>query len=333
MSATSLSPTRRRVPVIAAAAGAIGVFATTLRAAPEDNAIRRFHINVPEQAIIDLGRRIAATPWPAREAVTDQSRGVHLTKIPALVTYWGTGYGWRKVEATLNALPMLMTEIDGLDIQFIHVRSCHPNAVKLIITYGWPGSILGLLKVLDLLTDPASHGGRATDAFDLVLLSMPGYGFPEQPHGTGWGPDRIARAWAVMMECLRCWHYVSQAGDWESVISDVMARQAPAGLLGIDANMPAAVPADVAGAVNNDDPAPAGMSGVKTAAFDSPDIFYKKNCGGGAMMVTRPQTVGYGLSDSPVGLAARIYAKFAQWTYSGGELERSLAKDEMLDDI
>ena len=237
------------------------------------------------------------------------------------------------MEAKLNALPQFVTEIDGLDIQFIHVRSRHPNALPLIITHGWPGSILELLKVIGPLTDPTAFGGRAEDAFDLVLPSMPGYGFSGQPKDTGWGPDRIARAWAELMGRLGYTRYVSQGGDWGPVVSDVMARQAPAGLLGIHVNMPATVPADVAKALNNGDPAPAGLSDQEKAAFDSLDTFYKKNTGYSTMMVTRPQTVGYGLSDSPVGLAAWMYDKFAQWTYSGGEPERSLTKDEMLDDI
>jgi pimeloyl-ACP methyl ester carboxylesterase len=281
------------------------------RAAAEDNAVRPFHINVPEEALVDLRRRIAATRWPDRETVADQSQGVQLAKIQPLVRYWGTDYDWRQVEAKLNALPQFVTEIDGLDIQFVHVRSRHPNALPLIITHGWPGSILELLKVIGPLTDPTAHGGGAEDAFDLVLPSMPGYGFSGKPQGTGWGPDRIARAWAVLMERLGYKRYVSQGGDWGSVISDVMARQAPAGLLGIHVNMPATVPVDVAKALNNGDPAPAGLSDKEKAAFEALDTFYKKNTGYSAMMVTRPQTVGYGLSDSPVGLAAWMYDKFA----------------------
>ncbi|HVJ44176.1 MAG TPA: epoxide hydrolase [Dongiaceae bacterium] len=333
MSDLSLSPTRRSLLAAAAAAGAVGLLPQTLLAASQDTTIRPFNVNVPEADLTDLRRRIAATRWPARETVMDQSQGVQLVKLRALVRYWGTNYDWRKVEAKLNALPMFVTEIDGLDIQFIHVRSRHPNTLPLIITHGWPGSILELTKVIGPLTDPTAHGGQAEDAFDLVLPSMPGYGFSGKPQGTGWGPDRIARAWAVLMERLGYQRYVSQGGDWGSVISDVMARQKPAGLLGIHVNMPATVPADVAKALNNGDPAPAGLTAKEKAAFDSLDTFYKKNCGYAAMMVTRPQTVGYALSDSPVGLAAWMYDKFAQWTNSGGEPERSLTKDEMLDDI
>jgi pimeloyl-ACP methyl ester carboxylesterase len=333
MTLPSLSPTRRSLLSTAAAAGAVGLLPARLLAATEDNAIRPFRIDIPEAALVDLRRRVVATRWPDRETVTDQSQGVRLAKIQALARYWGTEYDWRKAEAKLNAMPQFVTAIDGLDIQFAHIRSRHPNALPLIITHGWPGSVLELLKVVGPLTDPTAHGGRAEDAFHLVLPSMPGYGFSGKPQSTGWGPARIARAWAVLMERLGYQHYVSQGGDWGSVVADAMARQAPAGLLGIHVNMPATVPPDVAKALNDGDPAPAGLSEKEKAAFEKLDTFYKKNCGYAAMMVTRPQTVGYGLSDSPVGLAAWMYDKFAQWTYSGGEPERSLTRDEMLDDI
>jgi pimeloyl-ACP methyl ester carboxylesterase len=326
-------PTRRDFLATAAAAGAVGLLGTRPVAAAGDAVVRPFRIDVPEAALVDLRQRIAATRWPDRETVDDQSQGVPLAKIQSLLHYWGTDYDWRKVEARLNALPQFVTEIDGLDIQFAHVRSPHPNALPLIITHGWPGSVLELLKVIGPLTDPTAHGGSAEDAFHLVLPSMPGYGFSGKPQGAGWGPDRIARAWAVLMERLGYDRYVSQGGDWGSVVSDVMARQAPAGLLGIHVNMPATVPEDVARALQSGDPAPAGLTDVELAAFESLDTFYRKNTGYSAMMVTRPQTVGYGLSDSPAGLAAWMYDKFAQWTYSGGEPERSLTRDEMLDDI
>ncbi len=300
---------------------------------PTGSAVRPFRINVPEEALVDLRRRVLATHWPDRETVTDRSQGAQLAKIQEFVRYWGTDYDWRKVEAQLNALPQFMTEIDGLDIHFLHVRSRHPNALPLIITHGWPGSILELLKVIGPLTDPTAHGGRAEDAFDLVIPSMPGYGFSGKPQGTGWGPDRMARAWDVLMKRLGYTRYVSQGGDWGSVVADAMGRQAPAGLLGIHVNMPATVPADVAKALNDGDPAPAGLSDVEKAAFESLNNLYKKGGGYAAMMVTRPQTVGYGLADSPAGQAAWMYDKFADWTYSGGDPERSLTKDEMLDDI
>src|SRR5258707_12975644 len=209
-------------------------------------AVRPFRINMPDEALADLRRRIAATRWPDRETVPDRSQGAQLAKVQELVRYWGRDYDWRKVEAQLNALPQFMTEIDGLDIHFLHVRSRHPNALPLIITHGWPGSIFELLKVIGPLTDPTAHGGRAEDACDLVIPSMPGYGFSGKPQSTGWGPDHIARAWAELMRRLGYKRYVSQGGDWGSVISDVMARQAPAGLLGIHVNIPAALPPEIA---------------------------------------------------------------------------------------
>jgi pimeloyl-ACP methyl ester carboxylesterase len=330
----SFLATSAAVAVTAAASSAFSFLpAQTAAAAESSKLIRPFRINVPKRDLADLRRRVQETRWPARETVTDQSQGVQLAKLQELVRYWGTGYDWRKVEAKLNALPQFVTEIDGLDIQFAHIRSRHANALPLIMTHGWPGSILELLKVIGPLTNPTAFGGRAEDAFHLVLPSIPGYGFSGKPKGTGWGPDRIGRAWDVLMKRLGYTKYVSQGGDWGSVISDVMARQAPAGLLGIHVNMPATVPADVAKALNNGEPAPAGLSASEKAAFDSLDNFYKHNKGYSDMMVTRPQTVGYGLTDSPAGLAAWMYDKFAQWTYSGGVPERSLTRDEMLDDI
>jgi len=329
----AVSAYAQTVPVVDVKVSVITLLPRTLSGAVHDYAVRPFRIDVPEAALVDLRRRVLATRWPDRETVIDQSQGVQLAKIQALARYWGTDYDWRKAEATLNGLPQFVTTIDDLDIQFVHVRSRHPNALPLIMTHGWPGSIFELVKVIGPLTDPTAYGGRAEDAFDLVLPSMPGYGFSGKPTDTGWGPDRIARAWDVLMKRLGYTRYVSQGGDWGSVVADVMARQAPAGLLGIHVNMPATVPANVAKALNNGDPAPAGLSAEEKAAFDSLSTFFTKNAGYGAMMVTRPQTVGYGLSDSPIGLAAWMYDKFSQWTYSGGEPERSLTKDEMLDDI
>lgn len=298
-----------------------------------DDAIRPFKVRIPDTDLADLRRRVLATRWPAKETVPDQSQGVRLEKLKDLLRYWGTSYDWRKTEARLNALPMFVTTIDGLEFQFIHVRSRHRNALPLIITHGWPGSILELLKVIDPLTDPTAHGGSADDAFDLVLPSMPGYGFSEQPKASGWTPDRMAAAWDVLMKRLGYVEYVSQGGDWGSVVADAMARQAPDGLLGIHVNMPATVPADAAAAMKNGDPAPEGYSPKEKAAYDALSFFFSRNAAYGAMMSTRPQTVGYGLSDSPVGLAAWMYDKFTQWTFSGGEPERSLTKDEMLDAI
>ena len=296
-------------------------------------AIRPFQVKVPEKELVDLRQRIAATRWPDREPVTDRSQGAQLAKIQALVRYWGTGYDWRKAEAKLNALPQFVTKIDGLDIHFIHVRSRHPNALPLIMTHGWPGSIFELVKVIGPLTDPTAHGGRAEDAFDLVVPSMPGYGFSGKPQSTGWNPDHIARAWDELMRRLGYKRYVSQGGDWGAVISDVMARQAPPGLLGIHINMPATVPPEIAKVLASGGPAPAGLSSEEKVAFDGMDALYKKGSGYALMMVTRPQTLGYSLADSPVGLAAWFYDKFADWTYSGGDPEKVLTRDEMLDDI
>jgi pimeloyl-ACP methyl ester carboxylesterase len=276
---------------------------------------------------------VQATRWPDRETVNDRSEGAQLAKVQALVRYWGTNYDWRKAEARLNALPQFITEIDGLDIYFIHVRSRHPKALPLIMTHGWPGSVFELLKVIEPLTDPTAHGGRAEDAFHLVIPSMPGYGFSSKPTTTGWGPARMARAWDELMRRLGYKRYVSQGGDWGAVVSDAMARQAPAGLLGIHVNMPATVPPDIAKALLSGDPAPAGLSDKEKAAYESMNNLYTRGAGYAGMMLTRPQTLGYGLSDSPAALAAFFYDKFADWTYSGGEPEKALTLDEMLDDI
>ena len=297
------------------------------------DAIRPFRINVPEEALLDLRRRVVATRWPERETVTDQSQGVQLAKIQPLIQYWGTGYDWRKAEAKLNALPQFVTTIDGVDIQFVHVKSRHPNAMPLIMTHGWPGSIFELLKVVGPLTDPTAYGGRSEDAFDLVMPTLPGYGFSGKPEGSPWGPDRMGRAWDALMQRLGYTRYVSQGGDWGAIISEVMALQAPPGLLGIHINMPGTVPPSVLRLIRNGDPVPASFSDAEKVAFAGVNAFYKKGFGYAEMMNTRPQTIGYGLSDSPVGLAAFFYDKFAAWTDSGGEPERVLTRDEMLDDI
>lgn len=295
--------------------------------------IRPYHISVSKEAITELKERVNATRWPEQETVTDQSQGVKLAQIQSLVKYWGSDYDWTKTEAKLNSLPQFVTNIDGLDIQFIHIRSKHKNALPLIITHGWPGSFFELLKVIGPLTDPTAYGGKAEDAFDLVIPSMPGYGFSEKPKSAGWGPEKIASAWDVLMKRLGYKQYVSQGGDWGSVVADAMGRQAPEGLLGIHVNMPATVPADVAKALKNGEPAPKGLSVKENAAFNSLYKLYTKGGGYAGMMVTRPQTLGYGLTDSPVGLASFFLDKFNEWTYSGGNAEKSLTKTEMLDDI
>ena len=332
---SAASPTRRDLVAISAAVGAVSLLSAHTAVAAESNAIRPFRIDLPEAELIDLRRRIAATRWPDRETVNDQSQGIQLAKLQGLVRYWGTDYDWRKAEAKLNILPQFMTTIDDVDIHFIHVRSRHPNAMPLIMTHGWPGAVFELLKTVGPLTDPTAHGGRAEDAFDLVLPSMPGYGLSGKPTGTGWGPERIARAWAELMKRLGYARYVAQGGDWGAAIANAMARQAPAGLLGIHVNLPATVPPDVAAALAGGGPAPAGLSEQERAVFDVLMTYGKKgNSAYFVMMSARPQAVGYGLTDSPAGLAAwmLVHTGFAQWTY-GDDPKESPTKDEVLDDI
>ncbi len=297
--------------------------------------VRPFRINVPEEDLVELRRRVLATRWPDKETVADQSQGTQLVKMQELVRYWGTDYDWRKVEAKLNALPQFVTEIEGLDIHFLHVRSRHEDALPLIMTHGWPGSIVELLKVIEPLTDPTAHGGAAEDAFHLVIPSLPGYGFSARPEGTGWNPDRIARAWDELMRRLGYEHYVAQGGDWGAVITEAMGRQAPTGLLGIHVNLPATVPPEVEAALAGAGPVPAEMSEQEHAVFDALSAYRKNGYSGYFVAMTaRPQAVGYGLTDSPAGLAAFIlwHPGFAQWTY-GGDPDQSPTKDDVLDDI
>jgi pimeloyl-ACP methyl ester carboxylesterase len=302
---------------------------------PDSGAIRPFRVHVPDDALADLRRRIAATRWPDKETVSDPSQGAQLEKLQALVHYWGTDYDWRKVEAALDALPQFTTNIDGVDIYFIHVRSRHENALPLIITHGWPGSVLELVKTIGPLTDPTAHGGSAEDAFDVVIPSLPGYGFSGKPTENGWNTDRIARAWAELMRRLGYTRYVAQGGDVGAIVDNAMARQAPAGLLGIHVNLPATVPPEVDAALANGGPAPAGSTDKERAVFDALGTYRKKgNAGYFVMMSARPQTVGYALTDSPAGLAAWIlvHPGFAHWTF-GDDPEKSPTRDEVLDDI
>ncbi|PBC20771.1 MULTISPECIES: epoxide hydrolase [unclassified Mesorhizobium] len=333
MPASSSSLTRRSLLAASAVAGALSLLPARARASADIEAVHPFRADIPEEAIVDLRRRLATSRWPLRETVTDQSQGVQLAKLQNLLRYWMTDYNWRKVEAKLNALPMFVTEIDGVAIHFIHVRSRHENAMPMIMTHGWPGSILEFMKVIGPLTDPTAHGGAAGDAFHLVVPSIPGFGFSGKPTETGWGSDHIGRAWGVLMGRLGYDRYVSQGGDCGSVISHRMALQKVPGLIGIHVNMPGTVPKEIAAILTAGEPAPSDLTEKESAAFDALDTFYKDSSGYAAMMVTRPQTIGYSLVDSPVGLAAWIYEKLAQWTYSGGEPERVLSKDEMLDDI
>ena len=299
----------------------------------EDRSIRPFKAQVPQAALDDLRRRIADTRWPDKE--TDPSQGVPLARLQELVRYWGSGYDWRKAEAKLNALPQFITNIDGVDIHFIHVRSRHKNALPLIVTHGWPGSVIEQLKIIGPLTDPTAHGGRAEDAFDLVIPSMPGYGFSGRPTGTGWGPDRIAQAWAELMKRLGYPRYVAQGGDWGSPVSNSMGRQAPKGLLGIHVNLPGTVPPEVGAALARGGPAPAGLSEKERAEFES--LAASARMGNRAyvtMMTARPQNIGYGVTDSPAGLAAWLlgHPGFAKWSY-GADPEQSPTRDDVLDNI
>jgi pimeloyl-ACP methyl ester carboxylesterase len=294
-------------------------------------------VNFPEAELTELRRRINATKWPERETVTDQSQGVQLATIRALADYWGTEYDWRKVEARLNALPNFITEIDGLDVHFIHVRSKHENALPLIVTHGWPGSVIELLKIIDPLTNPTAHGASESDAFHLVIPSMPGYGFSGKPTGTGWGPERIATAWVTLMKRLGYTKFVAQGGDWGALITDLMGVQAAPELLGIHTNMAGAVPGDVDGAAFTGAPAPSGLSSEEKHAFDQLAFFYKHGLSYALEMANRPQTL-YGIADSPVGLAAWMIDHDAQ-SYDhitklfAGETFGAITRDDLLDNV
>lgn len=302
--------------------------------ASDNTAIRPFQVDIPETELTELRRRINATRWPERETVADSSQGVQLETIQKLAQYWGTDYDWRKCEARLKALPHFITEIDGLDIHFIHVRSKHEDALPLIVTHGWPGSVIEQLKIIEPLTDPTAHGGNESDAFHLVIPSMPGYGFSGKPTSPGWGPERIARAWDVLMKRLGYTQYVAQGGDWGALIVDMMGVQAPEGLLGIHTNMPGAVPPEVTKALGG--PAPSGLGPDEKHAFDRLDFFFKLDVAYALEMGTRPQTL-YGIADSPVGLAAWIidhdisnYELIAR--IFDGQSE-GLTRDDILDNI
>jgi pimeloyl-ACP methyl ester carboxylesterase len=321
-----------------AAAGAFSLLPgnPAAAAAAADDRVRPFHVNVPEEQLLDLRRRVKSTRWPDKETVTDPSQGVQLATLQQLVHYWQTGHDWRKVEARLNALPQFITEIDGVDIHFIHVRSKHKNALPLIVTHGWPGSIIEQLKIIDPLTNPTAHGASASDAFDLVIPSIPGYGFSAKPTSTGWDPVRIAGAWIVLMKRLGYTKFVAQGGDWGDAITEQMALQKPPELLAIHSNMPATVPAEIAKALKYGDPPPSGLSADEQHAYEQLDYFYKHGLGYANEMTNRPQTL-YGIVDSPAGLAAwildhdeRSYELIAR--VFDGKTE-GLTRDDILDNI
>ena len=307
----------------------------------ETTAIRPFTVNIPEDQLVDLKRRLSATRWPEMETVADESQGVRLATIQALAQYWATDYDWRRVEAKLNSYPQFVTNIDGLDIHFIHVKSKEKNALPLIITHGWPGSVIEQLKIIDPLTNPTAYGGSASDAFDVVIPSMPGYGFSGKPKSTGWGPERIAKAWDELMRSLGYTRYVAQGGDWGAFVVDNMGLQAPPGLLAIHTNMPGTVPADIDKATLAGAPPPAGLSADEKRAYEGL-LFTYKHVAMYQQMAQRPQTM-YGFSDSPVGLAAylldhgdgdgqpaaALLAGLNRTSSSTGELTR----DEILDDL
>jgi pimeloyl-ACP methyl ester carboxylesterase len=299
------------------------------------SAIRPFSVHMSDEALADLRRRLVATRWPDKETVGDRSQGAPLDKLQGLVRYWSTDYDWRKAEAKLNALPQFTTNIDGVDVYFIHVRSKNPNAMPLLITHGWPGSIFEFIQSIGPLTDPTAHGGKAEEAFDVVIPCMPGYGFSGRPTATGWGPEHIATTWAELMKRLGYTRYVAQGGDWGAPITSEMARQNVAGLLGIHLNLPAAVPPEVGAALLSGQPAPATLSDQEHAVFDALRKYgMSGNSGYFAMMSARPQAVGYGMTDSPAGLAAwvLVHPGFSQWTY-GDDPDKSPSKDDVLDDI
>jgi pimeloyl-ACP methyl ester carboxylesterase len=300
-----------------------------------DTSLRPFTFQASDEALAELRRRLGATRWPSRELVTDASQGVQLATMRELARHWQT-YDWRKCEARLSALPQFMTTIDGVDIHFIHVRSKHPNALPLIVTHGWPGSIIEQLKIIDPLSDPTAHGGSASDAFDIVIPSLPGHGFSGKPTALGWDPIRIARAWVVLMKRLGYTRFVAQGGDWGNAVTEQMALQAPPELVAIHTNMPATVPDDIAKALGSAASPPSGLSADESYAYNQLDFFYKHGLAYAQEMSNRPQTL-YGIEDSPIGLAAwmidhdaRSYALIAR--VFAGQPE-GLTRTDILDNI
>ena len=300
------------------------------------DAIRPFTVHFPDEALADLKRRIAATRWPERETVTDQSQGVQLATVQKLARYWGTEYDWRTCEAKLNALPQFITTIDGVDIHFIHVRSKQPNALPMIVTHGWPGSIIEQLKIIDPLTNPTAHGGSASDAFDVVIPSLPGHGFSAAPTELGWDPIRIAKAWVVLMKRLGYTRFVAQGGDWGNAVTEQMSLLGAPELIGMHTNMPATVPPDIDKAAFAGAPAPAGLSADETQAYEQLAYFYKHGLGYAIEMSNRPQTI-YGIGDSPVGMAAWMLdhdaRSLALITRVFDGQPEGLTRDDVLDNV
>ncbi len=340
MRKSDLADDDRRQMLAAAAAGPVVTGASSLLprtalTAPHAETIRPFQVQFPEAAIADLHRRLAATRLPEKETVSDFSQGVPLKTIEQVLAYWRTGYDWRKVEARLNAVPNFITEIDGLDIHFIHVRSRHEHALPLIVTHGWPGSVVEQLKLIGPLADPTAYGGSASDAFHLVIPSMPGYGFSGKPTMTGWGPEKIASAWTTLMRRLGYKQYVAQGGDWGAVVTEMMAVQAPPELLAIHTNMPGAVPEDINAASFADAPAPSGLSSEERATYDRLVFFYK-HVFYAFWMGTRPQTA-MAFADSPLGLATFLIDHDASSleliarSFDGGK--EGLTRDDVLDNV
>lgn len=326
-------------PLAAEAAGASSAGGTQIAVATKpaaDEAIRPFQFHASDAALADLKQRVAATKWPDRELVKDGTQGVQLATMQKLAEYWATNYDWRRVEKQLNDLPQFVTNIDGVDIHFIHVRSKHKNAMPLIVTHGWPGSIIEQLKIIDPLTNPTAHGGSEADAFDIVIPSPPGYGFSGKPNELGWDPVRIAKAWAVLMQRLGYTHYAAQGGDWGDAVTEQMALQRPAGLLGIHTNMPATVPSEIQESLDAGAPAPSNLSADERRAYDQLDFFYRNGLSYAQEMSKRPQTL-YGIEDSPIGLAswildhdARSYELIAR-VFDGQSA--GLSRDDVLDNI